>query len=493
MAQTRRTRFAPSPTGFMHIGNLRSALYAWLLTKSQNGKFILRIEDTDQERLVEGATEVIYKTLATCGLSHDEGPDVGGDYGPYIQSERLPLYKKYAEELVASGHAYRCFCSKERLEALAGNVADGEGEKHFGYDRHCRNLSEEEIAAHLAQGDSCVIRQKMPLEGSTSFQDLIYGEISVENKELEDQILLKSDGFPTYNFANVVDDHLMGITHVVRGSEYLSSTPKYNLLYEAFGWEKPEYIHLPLILGTDGKKLSKRHGATSFEELREEGYLTEAIINYIAFLGWSNGEDTREIYSLDELRQVFDEHHINKAPAVFDYQKLRWYNAEYLKAMSPEAYKAWLQPYAAAFLGEQPYDPDVLAEILQPRLEVASELPQMLAFLKKPSPYTVELFRSKKQKLTPELSLSILREVLQTLQNLPAWSREAIHESLMALGPAHSWKTGQVMGPPRLALSGQTVTPGGAIELIVILGKAESLARLQAAIRFLEAEVGKEQ
>lgn len=481
----RRTRFAPSPTGLMHIGNLRSALYAWLVTKRTGGKFILRIEDTDQERQVEGAVELIYETLKRCGLTHDEGPDVGGPCQPYVQSQRLSHYQPYAEKLVAEGKAYRCFCTKERLAELES--ASEDGQTHFGYDRHCRDLPQSEIDRLLAQGVPYVIRQKMPLEGVTAFDDLVYGHIAVENKELEDQILLKSDGFPTYNFANVIDDHEMGITHVVRGSEYLSSTPKYNLLYEALGWEPPQYIHLPLILGTDGKKLSKRHGATSFADLVAEGYLPEAIINDIAFLGWAPGNsETRELFTLDELTKVFDETHINRAPAVFDYQKLRWFNAQYIREMDPEAFRAWIHPVVQSFFGDQAFDETVLAEILQPRVETAQDIPEMIGFFKNPGDYSPELFTSKKQKLSPELCQKILEEELSVLSALPNWTQESVHDALMALCEPYSWKTGQVMGPPRLALSGQTVTPGGAIECLVILGREESLRRLNHACDYLK-------
>lgn len=482
--QIRRTRFAPSPTGKMHIGNLRSALYAWLVSKSHDGQFVLRIEDTDQGRLVEGAVDIIYETLTAVGLSHDEGPDVGGPYAPYTQSERLDHYKPYAEQLVAEGKAYRCFCGKSEEETEESE----EGTQNFGYDRHCRNLSDEDIKKNLEAGKPFVIRQKMPLDGTTTFHDAVYGSITVENKELEDQILLKSDGFPTYNFANVVDDHEMKITHVVRGSEYLSSTPKYNLLYEALGWETPEYIHLPLILGTDGKKLSKRHGATSFNDLVAQGFLVEAITNYIAFLGWAPGSDTREIFSLQELREVFDEVHISKSPAVFDYQKLRWYNTQYLRAMEPEAFRAYLAPAAREFFGDQAYDESVLAEILQSRIECTEDLPEMIGFFKEPAPYSEDLFTNKKQKLNPGLSREILSTVISTLEQLPSWNREAIHSALMELGPQHQWKTGQVMGPPRLALSGQQVTPGGSIEMMVILGKEESFRRMRNALEWLSGK-----
>lgn len=483
MAETRRTRFAPSPTGFMHIGNLRSALYTYLISKSKGGDFILRIEDTDQERLVEGAVDVIYQTLKTCGLKHDEGPDIGGPCAPYVQSQRLDHYRPYAEKLIEDGKAYRCFCTKEDLEAQAQTSENGE--KVFGYNRHCRNLSEEEIKANLEAGKPYVIRQKMPLEGTTTFSDVVYGEITVENKELEDQILIKSDGFPTYNFANVIDDHEMGITHVVRGSEYLSSTPKYNLLYEALGFEAPTYVHLPLINGTDGKKLSKRHGATSFHELVDKGYLEEAIINYIAFLGWSPGKDTREIFNLEELTEVFDEKHIGKAPAVFDYQKLAWYNAHYLQELSAEDFKNYLKPYTDEFFAGQYYNLDILAEALQTRLDFAEQVPDMIGFLKNLPEYDENLFYNKRQKLNTENSQEILGIVIEKLEALEDFSRDAVHDTLMAIGQEHAWKTGQVMGPPRLAVAGQPVTPGGAIEMIMVLGREESLKRMHKAYDFL--------
>lgn len=482
MMKKRRTRFAPSPTGYMHIGNLRSALYTWLIAKSQGGDFILRIEDTDQERLVEGAIQVIYDTLEMCGLSHDEGPDIGGPCGPYIQSQRLDHYRPYAERLIQEGKAYPCFCSKERLESLAEGT---DGEKTYGYDRHCRNLDPSEAKARMEAGEPYVIRQKMPLEGETSFHDLVYGDITVQNAELEDQILIKADGYPTYNFANVIDDHEMGITHVVRGSEYLSSAPKYNLLYEALGFEIPEYVHLPLILGTDGKKLSKRHGATSFQDLVKEGYLVDAIVNYIGFLGWSPGSDTREFFSLEELRQVFNEHNISHSPAVFDYQKLDWYNAHYLQELEPEVFQDWLEPKTDAFFGDQYYNLEILAEVLQTRVSNYQELPEMLAFFKEVKPYELELFSNKKQKLTPELSAEILQTIKNALEALPEFNREQVHALLMGLGPEHGWKTGQVMAPVRWALSGQTVTPGGGTELIMILGQEESLKRMDKALALL--------
>ena len=485
--KTVRTRFAPSPTGMMHIGNLRSALYEYLVAKSQGGDFVLRIEDTDRERYVEGAVDVIYDTLESAGLKHDEGPDIGGDYGPYIQSERLDHYLPYAEKLIEEGHAYYCFCDRERLQKLHeqdGDSATG----NMGYDRHCRNLSADEVKANLEAGKPYVIRQKMPLEGETVFEDAVFGRISVENKELEDQILIKSDGYPTYNFANVIDDHEMRITHVVRGSEYLSSTPKYNLLYEAFGWEIPTYVHLPLILGTDGQKLSKRHGATGYSELVEAGYLPEAIINYIAFLGWAPGKDTREVFTLDELTEVFKIKGINKAPAVFDYEKLRWYNEQYIRALSPEAFREWVEPVLKDVLDE-PIDWPLVTEILQGRMSVRGDAAKLLDFVEEADPYTLDLFKHKRSKLTPEICLRVLRREIDELEQLEDYNREAIHELLMGLGPDMELKTGQVMGPVRIALSGRQVTPGGSIELLSLLGKEKSLERLNAAADFLEAEI----
>ncbi|MDO5733943.1 MAG: glutamate--tRNA ligase [Eubacteriales bacterium] len=477
-----RTRFAPSPTGFMHIGNLRSALYAYLLARAKHGKFILRIEDTDRARLVEGAVDKIYSSLEICGLDHDEGPDIGGPYGPYVQSERKDHYLPYAQELIDKSEAYYCFCSKERLEALAESG-------QIGYDRHCRDLSPEEVEARLAKGEPYVIRQKMPSSGSSEFVDEVFGRIVVDNKELEDQVLIKSDGYPTYNFANVIDDHEMGITHVLRGSEYLSSTPKYQQLYRALGWAEPAYVHLPLILGEDGKKLSKRHGATSLEDLLEAGYLPEAIVNYIAFLGWSPGGDTREIFSLEELCEHFSTEHINKAPAVFDYNKLAWVNGQYIAALSPEEFLAagqsWLKE---AYSGLNSENEKILAEILGSRIQSFSEIPEKIAFLEARPALTAELFYNKRQKLDCNLSLRVLEEILPELESWTEWEREKIHTYLMSLPEQLGLKTGQVMGPPRLALAGQKVTPGGAIEIMMILGREESLKRLQSAVEFLTEE-----
>ncbi|NLW11725.1 MAG: glutamate--tRNA ligase [Clostridiaceae bacterium] len=477
---TVRTRFAPSPTGFMHVGNLRTALYEYLIAKAAGGSFVLRIEDTDQGRLVEGAVDIIYKTLREVGMNHDEGPDIGGPYAPYVQSERLSMYRPFAEELVEKGHAYYCFCTKERLDSLKEQA--GEGSFTGGYDRHCRHLTQTEIDEKLAAGLPYVIRQKMPLDGATTFEDAVYGSITVENSELEDQVLLKSDGYPTYNFANVVDDHAMGITHVVRGSEYLSSTPKYNLLYQAFGWEVPTYVHLPLINGMDGKKLSKRHGSTSFEGLIAEGYLPEAIINYIAMLGWCPVNDNREIFTLTELEQVFSIEGISKSPAVFDYDKLTWFNAEYIRAMSREDFIALIKPQLEQIFGQIPQELELLADILQPRVTKLVQLPDMIGFLAARQDYELDLFSNKKSKSSPELAADVLPQALDALKSLTSWDRDSIHDCLIGLAQKLEMKNGQVMWPVRIAASGQAVTPGGAIEVLVILGRDEAIARLEDGI-----------
>lgn len=480
---TIRTRFAPSPTGFMHVGNLRTALYEYLVAKHAGGTFILRIEDTDRERYVEGAEQVIYDTLAIAGLEHDEGPDIGGDYGPYVQSERLNMYKPYAEQLIKDGKAYRCFCTKERLESLRENAADGV----TGYDRHCRNLSEEEIEANLKAGIPYVIRQKMPLDGETSYHDFVYGDITFPNKDLDDQILIKTDGFPTYNFANVIDDHTMGITHVVRGSEYLSSTPKYNLLYEAFGWEIPTYIHLPLIMGKsvdeEGKevisKLSKRHGSTGFLDLINEGYLPEAIINYIALLGWAP-KDTREIFSLEDLVKEFDVSGISKSPSVFDYDKLAWVNAEHIKLMDEETFLAHAKPFYDK-AGVRPDCYAMLDELLKPRITKFNEIAEKLAFLESYADYDVSLFEHKKSKSTVESSKEMLEAAIPVLENT-AWEREALTEALMTLAQQKEVKNSVVMWPVRIAASGVAVTPGGCSEVLILLGREESLRRLNEGL-----------
>ncbi len=483
-----RTRYAPSPTGFMHVGNLRTALYEYLIAKSNNGKFILRIEDTDQGRLVDGAEDVIYNTLKAVGLKHDEGPDIGGNYGPYVQSERMSNYRKYADILLEQGKAYYCFCSKERLNALH-EECEKSGEFAGGYDRHCRDLSKEEVKALLDKGVPYVIRQKMPIEGSTSFDDAVYGHITVDNRELDDQILIKADGYPTYNFANVVDDHLMNITHVVRGCEYLSSTPKYNLLYEAFNWEIPTYIHLPLIMGKneDGtvSKLSKRHGSTGFQDLIDEGYLAEAIINYIALLGWCP-KDNKEIMSLDELVEEFSISGISKSPAVFDYEKLNWFNAEYIKAMKNEDFINIAMPYIKKAVPLKELNWNVLADILKPRVTKLTQIPDMIRFFNEISDYDINLFVNKKSKTNTENSLEVLNKVLPEVENIDEWTHENIHDSLIYLAKELDVKNGTVMWPVRIAVSGLSVTPGGAIEILEILGKEESLKRLKLGINKLE-------
>ncbi len=477
-----RTRFAPSPTGFMHVGNLRTALYEYLVAKSQGGSFVLRIEDTDRERLVEGAVDVIYKTLETAGLKHDEGPDIGGDYGPYVQSERKDMYLPYAEQLIREGKAYRCFCTKERLEKIQNETVGG------GYDRHCRDLSEEEIQKNLDAGVPYVIRQKMPTEGSTTFNDAVFGEITVDNSELQDQILIKQDGYPTYNFANVIDDHTMGITHVVRGSEYLSSTPKYNLLYEAFGWEIPTYIHLPLINGKndDGtvSKLSKRHGATGFEDLIEAGYLPEAIINYIALLGWCP-KDNQEIFSLEELCKAFNIDGISKSPSVFDYDKLEWFNGEYIKAMSDERFTELCTPYFKQVLGDKQLDYGKLASILKQRTTKLTDIPEKIDFFSELPEYDKELFVNKKSKTNLENAPAMLKAVYDKLSALESWDHDSIHDTLINLAETLGVKNGTVMWPARIAVAGKTVTPGGAIEILDILGKEESLRRMEIGLEKL--------
>ncbi|WP_313527015.1 glutamate--tRNA ligase [Anaerotignum sp.] len=477
-----RTRFAPSPTGYMHIGNLRTALYEYLIAKSQGGKFILRIEDTDQERLVEGATEIIYNTLKVTGLHHDEGPDVGGAYGPYVQSERMGMYMDYAKELVEKGEAYYCFCTKERLESL--KESNGEGAAFAKYDRHCYHLSKEEVQAKLQAGVPYVIRQKMPDEGTTAFSDVVYGEITVENKELDDQILMKADGFPTYNFANVVDDHLMEITHVVRGSEYLSSTPKYNLLYKAFGWDAPVYVHLPAVMRDAHHKLSKRHGDKSFEDLVREGYLVEAIVNYIALLGWSPSDNT-EIFTLKELEEKFDIAGLSKSPSIFDIKKLTWMNGEYMKAMDFEKFFALAEPKLKEALGETQLDLRKIAALLQKRLETLNDIPALVEFFKVLPEYGTELYTHKKMKTDDAVALASLQAAIPVMEELADWNETAIHDRLIALVGELGIKNGQLLWPVRTALSGEPTSPGGAIELADILGKEESLRRMKMGVELL--------
>lgn len=478
-----RTRFAPSPTGYMHIGNLRTALYEYLIAKSQGGKFILRIEDTDQERQVEGAVDVIYNTMRMTGLHHDEGPDIGGEYGPYVQSERMGMYMDYAKELVEKGEAYYCFCTKERLESL--KESNAEGAAFAKYDRHCLGLSKEEVQAKLDAGVPFVIRQKMPDSGTTTFSDVVYGDITVENTELDDQILMKADGFPTYNFANVVDDHLMHITHVVRGSEYLSSTPKYNLLYKAFGWEPPVYVHLPAVMRDAHHKLSKRHGDKSFEDLVREGYVVEAIVNYIALLGWSPS-GTQEIFSLKELEENFDMAGLSKSPAIFDIKKLTWMNSEYLKAMDFEKYYALAEPKLKEALGDTDLDLKKIAALLQKRLETLNDIPGLVEFFKTLPEYGTELYTHKKMKTNDEIALSSLEAALPVLENLADWNTTSIHDALMALVGELGIKNGQLLWPVRTALSGEPTSPGGAMELADILGKEESLRRVRKGIELLK-------
>ena len=477
-----RTRFAPSPTGFMHVGNLRTALYEYLVAKSQQGAFVLRIEDTDQERFVEGATDVIYNTLKQVGLQHDEGPDLGGEFGPYIQSERKDLYKPYAEQLVREGKAYYCFCTKERLESIHEDGSFG------GYDRHCRDLPAEEVQRLLDAGTPYVIRQRVPLDGATSFEDTVYGTITIENKEIEDQVLLKSDGFPTYNFANVIDDHLMNISHVVRGSEYLTSTPKYNLLYEAFGWEKPTYVHLPLIMGknADGtvSKLSKRHGSTSFQGLMDEGYLAPVITNYIALLGWCPKDNT-EIFSLKELEEAFSIDGISKSPAVFDYDKLLWFNGEYIRKMTAEEFRVNAMPYYKEVFGEAEKPWAVLDTILQPRVSKFNEIPQLLGFFKELPEYAADLFVNKKSKTNLENSPVMLKAAIEALSAVENWDVDTIHHVLIELAQTMGVKNGTLLWPVRIAAAGQTVTPGGAMEILAVLGKEEALRRLHVGMEKL--------
>ena len=478
-----RTRFAPSPTGRMHVGNLRTALYAYLIAKHEGGDFILRIEDTDQERYVEGALDIIYHTLKETGLVHDEGPDLDGGVGPYVQSERQAqgIYLKYAKELVEKGEAYYCFCDKERLESLKQEVA---GKEIIVYDKHCLHLSKEEVEAKLAAGVPYVIRQNIPNEGTTSFEDEIYGKIEVPNSELDDMILIKSDGYPTYNFANVVDDHLMGITHVVRGNEYLSSSPKYNRLYAAFGWDVPVYVHCPLITNEEHKKLSKRCGHSSYEDLIEQGFVTEAVVNYVALLGCCPS-DNREIFSLEELVEAFDYHHMNKSPAVFDMGKLRWMNGEYIKAMDFDKFYERALPYLKEAIHKD-LDLKKIASQVKTRIEVFPEIKELIDFYEEVPEYDTQMYCHKKMKTTEETSLNLLKEVLPLLEAQNDYSNDALFEALVAFGKEHGYKTGYIMWPIRTALSGKQTTPAGATEILEILGKEESIKRIHAAIEKLE-------
>ncbi|MDO4614299.1 MAG: glutamate--tRNA ligase [Lachnospiraceae bacterium] len=480
-----KTRFAPSPTGRMHVGNLRTALYSYLIARHADGKFMLRIEDTDQERFVEGATDIIYRTLKEAGMTIDEGPDNDGGVGPYVQSERVKIgiYQKYAEKLIEQGNAYYCFCTKERLDSLKTTV---NGKEYAMYDKHCLSLSREEVEEKLAAGTPYVIRLNVPREGTTTFSDEIYGDITVDNAELDDMILIKSDGYPTYNFANVIDDHLMGITHVVRGNEYLSSSPKYNLLYDAFGWEVPVYVHCPLITDEEHHKLSKRSGHSSFEDLLEQGFLSEAIVNYTALLGW-NPTDNQEILSLDELIAAFDYRKINKSPAVFDITKLKWMNGEYIKKMPFDAFMEKALPYIRETV-TRPMDPEKLGALAQSRIEIFPDIKELLDFFESVPEYDISLYQHKKMKTTPELSLDVLKAVRPVLAETEDYSNDALYELLKNFAADNGWKNGQVMWPIRTAVSGKAMTPGGATQLMEILGKEESLDRIDRAIEKLSHE-----
>ena len=480
---TVRTRFAPSPTGYLHLGGLRTALYTYLFTKKNNGVFILRIEDTDQERLVEGATEKIYKSLKLAGLNWDEGPDVGGPVGPYIQSERKDMYLPYAQQLVREGKAYYCFCTKEEL-AERRAAAEAEG-KTWKYDKHCLHLSPEEIQAKLDAGVPYVIRQNIPESGEASFDDVLYGHISVDCSELDDNVLIKADGLPTYNFANVIDDHTMGITHVLRGNEYLSSTPKYNLLYDAFGWEKPVYIHLTPVMADSTRKLSKRHGDPSFEDLLDEGYLKDAVVNYISLVGWNPG-DNREFFTMDELIEAFSLEGLSKSPAIFDKNKCRWMNAEYIRRMTPEEFTATAMPwYEKAGIAHM--DKDILQRNLQPRVEVFGELPAMVDFLTRMPEFGEELYFSKKMKTNADTARRDLPVIIDTLEKLPEWTEESVHTALLNLAAEQGVKNGVILWPARIAMAGKLVTPCGAIEIAVLLGREETLRRMKDSLAKLNA------
>lgn len=479
-----RTRFAPSPTGRMHVGNLRTALYAYLIAKHEGGDFMLRIEDTDQERYVEGALDIIYRTLEKTGLVHDEGPDKDGGVGPYVQSERQAsgIYMKYAKQLIEQGDAYYCFCDKERLESLKTSVSE-DGTQIVNYDKHCLHLSKEEIEANLAAGKPYVVRINMPTEGTTTFHDEIYGDITVSNEELDDMILIKSDGYPTYNFANVIDDHLMNITHVVRGNEYLSSAPKYNRLYEAFGWEVPVYVHCPLITDENHKKLSKRCGHSSYEDLLDQGFVSEAIVNYVALLGWCP-QDNREIFSLPELVEAFDYHHMSKSPAVFDINKLKWMNGEYLKAMDFDKFYELAEPYIKKVITKD-YDLKKIASLIKSRIEILPDIKDQIDFFEAVPEYDTAMYCHKKMKTNEETSLEVLKEILPRLEVWDDYSNDALFGLLKGFAEEKGYKNGYVMWPVRTAVSGKQNTPGGATEIMEVLGKAESVERIKNAIELL--------
>ncbi|MBR7081875.1 MAG: glutamate--tRNA ligase [Oscillospiraceae bacterium] len=471
-----RTRFAPSPTGYMHVGNLRTALYTYLIARSKGGKFILRIEDTDQSRLVEGAVQVIYDTMKKCGLEHDEGPDIGGPVGPYVQTERRGFYKKYAELLVEKGGAYYCFCEKAESEEESGDFSRA--------DDPCRALSQDEVREKLGKGLPYVIRQRIPREGSTTFHDEIFGDITVENSTLDDQVLIKRDGLPTYNFANVVDDHMMGITHVVRGNEYLSSAPKYNLLYESFGWQIPKYVHCSPVMRDAHNKMSKRHGDPSYEDLIAQGYLSDAVVNYVALLGWSPGGE-REIFSLSELVEAFDIHGISKSPAIFDIDKLTYFNSEYIKALPPEKFTAVAEPYIRKTVKNTSFDISLIAALLQQRCERLTDIPEKVDFFDELPPYDTELYVHKKSKTDEAVSLEMLKSALPELEALHSWEHDGIYNCLVSLAERLEVKNATLMWPVRIAVSGKAVTPGGAVEICRILGRDETLCRIRTGIEKL--------
>ena len=474
---TVRTRFAPSPTGYMHVGNLRTALYTWLIARKAHGTFIFRLEDTDQTRQVEGATELIFHTMTECGLTHDEGPDVGGPVGPYIQTQRRGLYGKYAQLLVEKGHAYHCFCEK----------AEEESEGFDRADDPCRSLAPDQVRALLDEGKPYVIRQKIPHEGSTTFHDISFGEITVENATLDDQVLMKRDGLPTYNFANVIDDHLMGITHVVRGTEYLASAPKYDLLYQGFGWEVPTYVHCAPVMRDAQHKMSKRHGDPSYEDLKQQGYLTEAIVNYVALLGWSpRGElAEQEFFTLDELVDAFDIAGISRSPAIFDIEKLKYFNSTYIKKLSPEAFLALATPYLRKAIASPAIDLALVAPLVQTRLDTLEDIAPMVDFFDALPAYGNDLYVHKKMKTNEENSLEALKLVVPVFEGMETWTFDAIHDALIGLAEANGLKNGRIMWPVRVAVSGKPTTPGGAVELCQILGKDETLRRIRAGIEQL--------
>lgn len=475
-----RTRFAPSPTGFMHIGNLRTGLYAYLFARHNGGKFILRIEDTDRERMVEGAEQMVYRTLAAAGIDYDEGPDRDGGVGPYVQSERAGIYREYAEKLVELGGAYYCFCTKERLESL-----HGENGTHT-YDRHCRGLSPDEVKARIAAGEPYVIRQKVPDGVVSSYRDMVFGEISVSAEDIEDGVLLKSDGMPTYNFANVVDDHLMGITHVIRGTEYLSSTPKYNLIYDAFGWERPQYMHLPPIMKDATRKLSKRYGDANFEDFVAKGYLPQAVVNYVALLGWCP-KNNAEKMTMEEMIELFDVDGISVSSSIFDEAKMRWLNGEYLKAMSEEEFLAVSRPWIEGAVGEG-YDVREIARLMQTRADVLGEIPEKISFLCSFGEYDLAMYEHKKMKVDLDVAKRAVKVSIAALEGLSEWGEESIKAAVQAAAEEAGMKSGQVMFSMRVALTGQPSTPGGAIEMAVVLGKDESMRRLRFSQGLLDAK-----